>query len=317
MSLSLKESRAIAGLADTLYDFLPGSGRATWAGHVNFATVAAKVGIGEFWQAGSKKPAISALLSHTLQQRRGLFEKLVVELVRAALVYRQAQGNPITAQEIDELNGGILELGFRFPDLWDAGFRASLQQSASERARENVEVSNAQKELDESTRNRSRELVQLKTRFFDLEALADRNKAGIALEELLNDLFHLHGLSPRKGFRVVGEQIDGSFEFENQVYLVESKWEKAPLPESDLLVFRGKIEGKSTFTRGVFIALNGISSAAIDAITRGKAPSFFVVNGYDLLMILSESMSMAEFLRKRIRMLAEEGRVCASFQELR
>jgi hypothetical protein len=30
---------------------------------------------------------------------------------------------------------------------------------------------------------------------------------------------------------------------------MESKWEKDPLPEADLLVFRGKIEDKSTFTR--------------------------------------------------------------------
>jgi hypothetical protein len=97
---------------------------------------------------------------------------------------------------------------------------------------------------------------------------------------------------------------------------LESKWEKHHLPEADLLVFRGKIEGKSTFTRGVFIALNGISSQAHDAITRGKAPSFFVVNGYDLMMILTETMSLTDFLRKLVRLLAEEGRVCVPFSEL-
>jgi hypothetical protein len=98
---------------------------------------------------------------------------------------------------------------------------------------------------------------------------------------------------------------------------LESKWEKQPLPEADLLVFRGKIEGKSTFTRGVFIALNDISTAARDAITRGKAPSFFVMNGHDLMMILIEAMSLTDFLQKRVRLLAEEGRVCVPFWELR
>lgn len=84
----------------------------------------------------------------------------------------------------------------------------------------------------------------------------------------------------------------------------ESKWENTPLPEADLLIFRGKIEGKSTFTRGVFIALNDISMPARDAITRGKAPSFFVMNGHDLMMILSEAISlMTDFLRKRVRLL--------------
>ena len=98
---------------------------------------------------------------------------------------------------------------------------------------------------------------------------------------------------------------------------MESKWEKDPLPEADLLVFRGKIEGKSTFTRGLFIALNDISGPARDAITRGKAPSFFVMNGYDLLMILSEAMTLPEFLKQRVRLLGEEGRVCVPFADLR
>src|SRR6185312_13765504 len=133
---------------------------------------------------------------------------------------------------------------------------------------------------------------------------------------LLNSLFDIYGLHPRQPFRVVGEQIDGSFELEGQIYLLESKWENHPLPESDLLVFRGKIEGKSTFTRGVFIALNDITTQARDAITRGKPPSFFVMNGYDLMMILSEAVSLTEFLRKRIRLLAEEGRVCFPFSEM-
>ena len=88
------------------------------------------------------------------------------------------------------------------------------------------------------------------------------------------------------------------------------------MPEADLLVFRGKIEGKSTFTRGVFIALNDVTDVARDAITRGKSPSFFVMNGYDLMMILSEAISLTDFLRKRIRLLAEEGRVCIPFSEI-
>jgi len=159
-------------------------------------------------------------------------------------------------------------------------------------------------------------LGQLKEEFFRLALENDRNTAGLALERLLNRLFEVFELRPRQPFRVVGEQIDGSFELDGQVYLLESKWEKHPLPEADLLVFRGKIEGKSTFTRGLFIALNDISGPARDAITRGKAPSFFVMNGHDLMMILSEAISLTDFLRKRVRLLAEEGCVCVPFAKL-
>jgi Restriction endonuclease len=158
--------------------------------------------------------------------------------------------------------------------------------------------------------------LQLKEEFGNLAVEKDRAKAGLALEKLLNRLFELFDLKPRQPFRVAGEQIDGSFELDGQIYLLELKWEQNPLPEADLLVFRGKIEGKSTFTRGVFIALNGISDQARDAITRGKAPSFFVMDGYDLMMVLSEAVNLTHFLRQRVRLLAEEGRVCVPFSEL-
>jgi len=178
------------------------------------------------------------------------------------------------------------------------------------------DTSSQQKEQSSREQQRSQALRQLKEDFFQLAADRDRNRAGLALEKLLNRLFEIFELRPRQPFHVVGEQIDGSFELEGQVYLLESKWENDPLPEADLLVFRGKIEGKSTFTRGVFIALNDISIPARDAITRGKAPSFFVMNGHDLMMILSEAISLTDFLRKRVRLLAEEGCVCVPFSDL-
>jgi hypothetical protein len=160
-------------------------------------------------------------------------------------------------------------------------------------------------------------LAGLKEEFFQLAAEKDRNKAGLALEGFLNRLFETFQLHPRQPYRVVGEQIDGAFELDGHNYLVEAKWVADPLPEADLLVFRGKIEGKSTFTRGVFVALNGISSQARFAITQGKAPSFFVIDGHDIMMILSEAMSLPELLRRRVRLLAEEGRVCVPFSELK
>jgi len=163
---------------------------------------------------------------------------------------------------------------------------------------------------------RSRVLWQLKERFTLLGAEPDRNKAGLALEKLLNELFETFDLRPRQPYRVVGEQVDGSFELDGHVYLVESKWEKHALPEADLLVFKGKIESKSPFTRGVFIALNGITEPAKYAITRGQAPPFFIMDGYDLLMIFSEAIDLREFLRRRVRLLAEEGCVCVPFTAL-
>jgi hypothetical protein len=56
---------------------------------------------------------------------------------------------------------------------------------------------------------RSQELRQLREDFFQLASERDRNRAGLALEKLLNRLFETFELRPRQPFRVVGEQMDG------------------------------------------------------------------------------------------------------------
>jgi hypothetical protein len=159
-------------------------------------------------------------------------------------------------------------------------------------------------------------LENLKREFFELHQTEDRNKAGLQLEKILNRLFHLHALAPREPFRLIGEQIDGSFVLDHEVYLLEAKWQQQPSPESDLLVFRGKIEGKSIFTHGVFVSVNGISREAAIAITQGKQPSFFVIDGYDLTMLLEDNINLLDFLRARQRVLAEKGKVVVPFTEL-
>ena len=100
------------------------------------------------------------------------------------------------------------------------------------------------------------------------------------------------------------------------MYLLEAKWESAPLAEKELLVFRGKIEGKSSFTRGVFLAMNGISADANTAIRSGKQPTFFVITGHDLMMVLQGALPLDDFMRRRRRLLAEEGAVTATFDRV-
>jgi hypothetical protein len=223
----------------------------------------------------------------------------------------------VTPQEVERINGLILEIGFKFPDLWDPDFSASLRTGGAVRAKEHVEQVRAAERLRESQRTqRSCELEELKKEFLSLHDSADRQHAGLQLEKVLNRLFALHSLSPREPFRVVAEQIDGSFELDYEVYLLEAKWQQDPGPASDLYVFREKVEGKSKFTRGVFLSINGVSSDAADAITRGKQPNFFIIDGYDIMMLLEDNMDLAVFLRRRQRLLAEEGRVCVSFADL-
>jgi hypothetical protein len=67
VGLSLKEHNAISGLADVLYNFIPGSGNQIWSGHVTFASVATKVGV---WSPRYVPVMLSSSANPTLTLRR-------------------------------------------------------------------------------------------------------------------------------------------------------------------------------------------------------------------------------------------------------
>jgi hypothetical protein len=279
--------------------------------------VAQEAGVGDFWPAGSKEPAIASLLERTLEFRGQLFEKLILSIVRAGMKYRQKSGRPVTGQEIKTLNGLIYELGFKFPEMWDPAFLESLQSDGAARASEAVERE-LQAERVRASKNveQSMKLDGLRSLFYDLCRWTDRQAAGLALEKVLNGLFELAGLAPREPFKVTGEQIDGSCELDREIYLVEAKWESRQISEAPLLVFRGKVEGKSSVTRGVFISINGFTEEAKKAITQGKQPNFFMIEGYDLTWVLEGRISLSDLLRGKLRRLAEEGKVFVSVTDL-
>ena len=52
----------------------------------------------------------------------------------------------------------------------------------------------------------------------------DPQPRGYAFEQFLKDVFDAYGLSARASFRLLGEQIDGSFVLDNQTYLLEARW---------------------------------------------------------------------------------------------
>ncbi len=59
--------------------------------HVTFASVATRLGVGEFWASvGSKTPRVAQLLEGTLQHRSERFEPLILGIVREGLLYAGA-----------------------------------------------------------------------------------------------------------------------------------------------------------------------------------------------------------------------------------
>jgi len=129
-------------------------------------------------------------------------------------------------------------------------------------------------------------------------------------------LFEAHDLAPRSSFRLVGEQIDGSFQLDSDVYLLEAKWQAKQTAQDDLLIFQGKVESKSTWTRGLFISNSGFSPDGLTAFARGRATNIIGMSGQDLYFILSGEMSLIEAIEKKARRAAETGEFFVSVFDL-
>lgn len=303
-------------MAMLLNEFLPGSGSAAWKNHVSYQSIARDLRLERYWPGGTKVRAIETLLGSTLEREPTSFEPLLKSVVKHSMSYRERRGDPLQRSEIDTLNGLLLEVGFKLPDLWDPRFLDALTVNNRERAAEVARSFSSAMVAESGAPSRTGALMEFRDRFFALCGSKDRPAAGLALEKLLNDVFDHFSLQPRASFRVEGEQIDGSFVLDFETYLAEAKWTAERVPAADLYVFREKVEGKSAATRGVFLSINGFSEEAVPAITHGKQPLFFLMDGPDLLAVLQDQIELPELLRLKQRRLAEGGRVMVSARDL-
>lgn len=85
---------------------------------------------------------------------------------------------------------------------------------------------------------------------------------GYDFERFLKDLFD--------AFRLVGEQIDGSFELAGEPYLIEAKWLNRKVGVAELGAFNSKLEQKALWARGLFISFGGFTDEGLHGFGRGR-----------------------------------------------
>ena len=130
---------------------------------------------------------------------------------------------------------------------------------------------------------------------------------GYALERYLNKLFGAYGLEPRGSFKIVGEQIDGSFLLHNEVYLLEAKWTNKKIDKGDLVIFNEKVASKSGFTRGLFASYAGFTDEALATFANGRTINTILMTVQELSIALGRKLDLTTVLWNKVRALAEEG----------
>ncbi|MCA3566498.1 MAG: restriction endonuclease [Bradyrhizobium sp.] len=244
------------------------------------------------------------LLTATLEQRRSCFTKLIVAIVRQAMTYRRGKGNALSREEIDRLNSLLPGVQFKIPELLDPGF---LKSFGSPKAEEPAPQATAT-----LTAAKAQELATLLIEITKL----DPHTRGLRFEGFLNELFGGFGLAPRGAFRLVGEQIDGSFRLHGQTYLVEAKWHGPQIGFADLMTFSGKVGGKASWSRGLFVSNSGFTAEGLEAFARGRQTNLICADGLDLYEVLSRKVSLIEVLETKERRAAETNRAFIPVRDL-
>jgi hypothetical protein len=147
-------------------------------------------------------------------------------------------------------------------------------------------------------------IAKIKAELIQVSSLAPHAR-GYAFEAFLKRLFDGFGLAAQEPFRLRGEQIDGSFQLANEIYLLEAKWQGQPVGVADLHTFHGKIEQKAAWTRGLFVSNSGFTEDGLAAFGRGKR--VICVDGLDLYEMLDREIPLTRVLECKVRRAAEIG----------
>lgn len=181
--------------------------------------------------------------------------------------------------------------------------RLRAEREAVEQAKE--------REIDRQKRdaylNSQKSRDALVARFVGLVSEENAQSRGYLFETFLNDLFSFEGLAPRASFKIVGEQIDGSFAWRGRTYLVEAKWVKDPIAGAEFGAFAYKLEGKTADTRGLYISVNGYSQPAIKGLEGKGALKFVCIDGAHVMRALSTGQTLVGILETVWRHVDETG----------
>jgi hypothetical protein len=301
MPLLPKQFQAINELASLLYPFLPNKPHPYADQSISFAGVASDLGLAQFYSGGSKLPTVTTLLARTLEYQSRSFCSLILQIINRALVYRNNKDDPLHREDIEAVNQAVAKVGFKIPELWDISFLESLPRRKP--------PSSLSPAVTKQT------LDNLKNQLLAVGKLHDHER-GPAFERFLQALFRELKLDPKGSIRLTGEQIDGSFDLDGQTYLLEAKFHAHPVGPGALREFRDKVEGKATWSRGLFVSWSGFSPDASEALSRGKSTSIIGMTGQDLFFVLEGRVTLQNAIRMKTRRAAETGEALVSLQQL-
>jgi len=158
-------------------------------------------------------------------------------------------------------------------------------------------------------------LAELNKELLEVIGPSSAQDRGYRLERFVKGLFDLFDLDPKASFKVTGEQIDGAFTFDNTDYLLEAKWQEELVGTADLDSFAGKIGRKLENTLGLFLAINGFATNAVQLHSTAR-PTMILMDGSDLMAVLEGRIDLQQLLLRKRRHAAQTGEIYLPIRQI-
>lgn len=181
------------------------------------------------------------------------------------------------------------------------------RQRKEEQAKKEAAKNTAENIKTEALLSRQAKRDKFRDRFLGLMNEGNAQERGYLLEIFLNDFFEFENLDPRSSFKLLGEQIDGSFSWQTKTCLVEAKWVKDPVAGAEFGAFNYKIDGKTVDTRGLYISINGYSPNAIRGMNGKGTLKFVCLDGAHIMRATSTDDGLHAILNRVWRHADETG----------
>lgn len=158
----------------------------------------------------------------------------------------------------------------------------------------------------EAVRRFSDELHKLHERFLAMHG-SDKppQERGHDFQTFLSELFEHFDMEPRLEYTLDHEQLDGSFAFDTDDYIVEARWRKEPASRADFDSFAAKVRSKGKNALGLFVSVNGFTRDALETY-REQTP-FVTMDGTDLMSVLQSFVRLDDLFRAKKRHANETG----------
>ena len=144
----------------------------------------------------------------------------------------------------------------------------------------------------------------MRSRLAALTLMPDARQRGLALEEILNDLFTVDGLSVREAFTIrdesgqVQEQIDGLISLDGLPVLVEAKWHSKPIGQAEIARHLVRLYGRAG-VMGLFVSASPYTDAALaECMNMLSQRVIALAEVNEILMLLEDpDANLASWLR--------------------